>query len=49
MGFVYSNVDTNSMKCELYGLDEYGSLGDEPGMTLEYKRQKKTTQKKANQ
>ena len=49
MGFVYSNVDANTMKCELYGLDEYGTLGDEPGITLEYKRQKKTTQKKASQ
>jgi hypothetical protein len=47
MGFVYSNVDANTMKCELYTLDEYGTLGDEPGTTLEYKRQKQPTQKKA--
>jgi len=47
MGFVYSNVDANTMKCELYGLDEYGALDANPGMTLEYKRQKKETPKKA--
>ena len=40
MGFIYSKVDVDTMKCELYSLDEYGTLGDEPGMTLEYKRQK---------
>ena len=49
MGFVYSNVDANTMKSKLYTLDEYGTLGDEPGMTLEYKRQKQPTQKKASQ
>jgi len=38
MGIVYSKVDANTMKLELYGLDEYGSLDDDPGMTLEYKR-----------
>lgn len=42
MGFVYSKVDANTMKCDLYSLDEYGTLGDEPVMTLEYKRQKKS-------
>ena len=46
MGFVYSKVDANTMKCELYGLDEYGLLDDDPGMTLEYKRQKQLTPKK---
>jgi len=46
MGFVYSNVDANTMKCELYGLDEYGALDDNPGTTLEYKRQKQPTPKK---
>ena len=45
-GFVYSKVDANAMKCELYALDEYGTLGDEPEMTLEYKRQKQPTPKK---
>ena len=40
MGFIYSKVDADTMKCELYSLDEYGTLGDEPSMTLEYKRQK---------
>ena len=47
MGFVYSKVDANSMKSELYSLDEYGTLGDEPAMTLEYKRQKQATPKKS--
>ena len=47
MGFVYSKVDANTMKCELYGLDEYGALDDDPGMTLEYKRQKQPEPKKA--
>jgi len=46
MGFVYSNVDAKTMKCELYALDEYGALGDDPGMTLEYKRQKQPAPKK---
>jgi hypothetical protein len=46
MGFIYSKVDADTMKCELYSLDEYGTLGDEPGMTLEYKRQKQPTPKK---
>jgi len=40
MGFVYSKVDTDTMKADLYGLDEYGTLSEEPGDTLEYKRQK---------
>jgi hypothetical protein len=43
MGFIYSKVDADTMKCGLYSLDEYGTLGDEPGMTLEYKRQKQPT------
>ncbi len=47
MGFVYSKVDANVMKLELYGLDEYGTLGNDPGMTLEFKRQKEEAPKKA--
>ena len=47
MGFVYTNVDAGTMKCELYALDEYGALGDDPGMILEYKRQKQPAPKKA--
>jgi len=46
-GFVYSKVDAGTMKCELYGLDEYGALDNNPGMTLEFKRQKQPTPKKA--
>jgi len=47
MGFVYSKVDANTMKLELYGLDEYGALDDNPGTTLEFKRQKQPVPKKA--
>ncbi|HCO95716.1 MAG TPA: hypothetical protein DIU00_17510 [Phycisphaerales bacterium] len=47
MGFVYSKSDANTMKCELHGLDEYGALDANPGMTLEYKLQKKEAPKKA--
>lgn len=46
MGFIYSKIDSDTMKCELYSLDEYGTLGEEPGMTLEYKRQKQPVPKK---
>ncbi len=46
MGFVYSKVDANTMKLELYGMDEYGALDDNPGTTLEFKRQKQPTPKK---
>jgi len=47
MGFVYSKVDAGTMKLELYGLDEYGALDDNPGTTLEFKRQKQPAPKKA--
>ena len=46
MGFVYSKVDASTMKLNLYGLDEYGALDDEPGTTLEFKRQKEPAPKK---
>ena len=46
IGFVYSKVDANKMKCEPYSMDEYGTLGDEPVMTLEFKRQKQPAPKK---
>jgi hypothetical protein len=46
MGSVYSKVDAGTMKLELYGMDEYGSLDNDPGMTLELKRQKQPTPKK---
>lgn len=46
MGFVYANVDAQTMKCDLYGVSESGGLSDQPGMTLEYKRQKKQTVEK---
>lgn len=47
MGFIYMKTSADTMKCELYGLDEYGALDASPGMTLEYKRQKKEAPKKA--
>jgi hypothetical protein len=40
MEFVYSKVDADTMKTELYGLNENGALDNNPGMTLEFKRQK---------
>ena len=46
MGFVYSKVDAKTMKLELYGLDEYSALDNDPGMTLELKRQKQPAPKK---
>ena len=46
MGSVYTNVDAGTMKLELYGMDEYGALDDDPRVTLELKRQKQPTQKK---
>jgi len=47
MGFIYSKVDTSTMKLELYGLDEYGALDNNPGTTLEFKRQKQPAPKKS--
>ena len=47
MGFVYSNVDVGTMQLELYGMDEYGALDNDPGTTLELKRQKQPAPKKA--
>jgi hypothetical protein len=40
MGFVYSKIDSQTMKMELHDLDQYGWLSDNPNDTLEYKRQK---------
>ncbi len=46
MAFVYSKTDAQTMKADIYGLDENGQLSDQPGFTLEYKRQKKQATKK---
>ena len=46
MVFVYSKVDADTMKTELYGLNQNGVLDNDPGMTLEFKRQKQPTQEK---
>jgi hypothetical protein len=35
------------MKTEVYEMDEYGQLADEPGGTLEFKRQKQAPEKAA--
>ncbi len=47
MAFVYSKTDAQTMKAEIHSFDEYGELSEEPGFTLEYKRQKKQAAKKA--
>lgn len=46
MASVHSKVDMDTMKVEFYEMDSDGWLFDEPGGTLEYKRQKKQTRKK---
>jgi hypothetical protein len=47
MAIVHSKVDPKTMKVEMYGVDEYGELSEEPWATLEYKRQRRQTKKKA--
>jgi len=47
MAFVYSKTDAETMKAEIHSFDEYGELSEDPGFTLEYKRQKKQAAKKA--
>jgi hypothetical protein len=39
-------VDANSMKSDLHEMDESGKLAENPGMTLEYKRQTEPAPKK---
>jgi hypothetical protein len=46
MASVHSKVDADTMKVEFYEMDSDGWLADEPRGTLEYKRQKKQTEKK---
>ena len=41
MGIVHKKIDDQTMKSDVYGLDEYGQLSEQPGGTLEYKRVKK--------
>ena len=41
----HSKVDGKTMKAEVYGLDSDGNLGEEPGFTVEYKRQKPDARK----
>lgn len=47
MGFVYKKIDDKTMKSDVYGLDEYGQLSEEPSGTLEYKRVKKKAAKES--
>jgi len=47
MGFVHSKVDANTMKWEVYELYSSDELADYPSFTMEFKRQKKQTDKKA--
>jgi hypothetical protein len=46
MGFVYSKVDAEAMKSDLHEMDESGKLSENPGVTLEFKRQKEPAPKK---
>ena len=47
IGIVHSKVDAKTMKVAWHGVEESGELSEEPFGTLEYKRQKKQTRKKA--
>jgi hypothetical protein len=46
MASVHSKVDADTMKVEFYEMDSDGWLADEATGTLEYKRQRKQTEKK---
>ena len=39
MGLAHSKVDAKTIKVEVYELDSDGNLAEEPGLTMEYKRQ----------
>jgi hypothetical protein len=39
MGLAHSKVDAKTIKVEVYELDSDGNLAEEPGFTMEYKRQ----------
>jgi hypothetical protein len=45
-GVAHSKVDAETMKAEVYGLDSDGNLDEQPGFTIEYKRQKPQVSKK---
>ena len=45
-GIAHSRTAAGAMKAEVYELDSDGNLGEEPGFTLEYKRQKPEAPKK---
>ena len=45
MGMTHSKVDADTMKVEVYEVYSSGELSDYPSFTVEYKRQKKETDK----
>ena len=45
MGMAHSKVDADTMKVEVYEVYSSGELSDYPSFTVEYKRQKKETDK----
>lgn len=46
MGFGHSKVDGKTMKVEIYEMSSDGGLAEEPGMSMEFKRQKPQALKK---
>jgi hypothetical protein len=46
MGFAHSRADAETMKMEIYEMSSEGELGEEPGITMEFKRQKPEAPKK---
>ena len=46
MGVGHSKVDAKTMKVEIYEMSSDGELGAEPGLTMEFKRQKPQAAKK---
>jgi hypothetical protein len=46
MGFAHSKVDAETMKMEIYEMSSDGELAEEPGITMEFKRQKPQAPKK---
>ena len=45
MGFAHSKVDAETMKMEIYEMSSDGELAEEPGITIEFKRQKPEARK----
>jgi hypothetical protein len=47
MGMVHSQVDNDTMKMEIFEMQDSGGFGESPVLTTEYKRQKKQPPQKA--